>query len=390
MILPLTLALICGQDQSPLNSVIAERTGRNGYEEFVDAAILIQNSPLAKSENQPKIGDKDWLERRRQMVAQSSKALDLVRAGLEKPVSYPSPLTQMTPLPEVSLFKRLATAFAYRCSVMCADGNPVGAAEALADGFRFSKAVMSTGGEMHLLVGLAMSSIMFAEFDRSKAVLTIGGLDTIFKSLDHAEQISPMPNFEAAFSGSRRLCDTLLATPDVLLNVATDKDTADKWRRLPVDEQKSRIAAYLKACADGLSALGQVFQSPESTWSASMPDDLRFDLPFVPVVAELDPIGYLLERKAILPVANFRSRVRLLRLHTAILKHRWTHGALPPTLDPISDQLNPQTGKPFSYKLQGKSYQLWTTDLRGSGYLDLSRSKAPELDKNSELPRSTN
>jgi len=147
-----------------LKQVIPVWTGHNGYEEFVKAAMLVTTpeflavdsyvryredpglyapTPTSPSNHPvkppPGIDPKATLiDLYRIETKRAAPALDLIRAGCKKPVTYPKPVSDATLFPELSRFKVLARIFARKADVDYADGHGTEAEADLSDGLAFA------------------------------------------------------------------------------------------------------------------------------------------------------------------------------------------------------------------------------------------------------------
>lgn len=352
-----------------------------GYEDLVQAAELIGSPAFRQMEAVlPKLGERTWLEQRRQIVAKADKAMALLRSGLQKPVMDPHPVPRLdTPYPELVNFRTLSRLLCYEADVRIADGNPNASADAIADGFSLASAVLNTGGDLHTVTAEQIYDRTFACLERIKWQLTPKDLDTVSSALktptpsilitkidgickgavETAKQIADDPDKELAFMGFKEAD----FAPEVLAT----------WRALKIEDRRTRVTEYAKALASAEDRCSRILSLSEALWLESLNVISEESGPEIPGATNLwNPTSIFPSFPKL--IAELNTRIRLARLECSVLRYRWVTGALPATLTQASpsETRNPQTNKDFNYELRGKRYSLWVPSFHGKARVSMT------------------
>ena len=337
-------------------------TGKNGYEELVQAGDLVGSSPdfrLVEENNTPLS-----FQRRVLQEAPLQKALALVRRGLAKG-SY-SPRTELhvdTLLPELQEFRRLARLLKVEMHVQMADGRTSEAIDTARLGLRLGKAT-DTDTLISSLVGAAINAIVISEVGAHLDQLSARDCDALFRlCIDWLQQPDPVIH---AITVERHNAATMMADLKSRKPEALAKD-------LGINPDNPALMAELKRVYEKPETIPQIFdqatqqlddyydktlqEMAKPPWQRSFPED----------PAPTDPVSYLLN--FVKPPLNAisdsftrdQARVRLLACHAVILRYRWEHDRLPATLDELrlgDLTVDPFTGERLQYEPGPRYYRL--------------------------------
>lgn len=413
----LALSLLGGpqQQKSLFQKVVANPTGKNGYEEYVRAAEIV-NVPLAgifgswnpempeltldphtlpedlESERQRiKIFNeiRGWklMKVRREFTRQFGNALELIRTGNQKPVFDPrESLTPETLFPELAPFKRLAHLFVADAYVKYADGNGAGATQSLLDGLTFTRKAAG-GSIISSLVGISSTNTVLEGFEENLSRLSIKDDQRL---IDYAEAALAEP--PPLTSGLKRehlmigpIIDYAFSDPKSFYQLSDgDAQSMDKEfasaveavkRSSPTQREswKKRISELLSGIYDRLDSL---LRRPENEWDQADAqvgrEYLTKEDPTVRFFVEVTLPSFAGVTAA---AARERTQLRLLGLHGRILAFRWSHSRLPNELkEAVPEALiaDPLSGGKFVYELQsGGAYRLYSKGSADTGEIEI-------------------
>jgi hypothetical protein len=141
---------------SVFKELVKQPTGKNGYEELLLAAELLQSSNLWKKAEagRPTLSEKRLVLSDKPVI----RALALIRQGLSKPVlSLREEITVSQPLPELNRLRSLARLLAMQQYVLLADGRTGEAIEVARVGMRLGQ-VIQQDSLVSGLVGISIGS----------------------------------------------------------------------------------------------------------------------------------------------------------------------------------------------------------------------------------------
>ena len=349
--------------------VFKNATNQNGYEEWVQAADLIQNNADVDTATLPEA----TLTFKRRVLADPSvvQALRLLRVGLTKPVASPRPdYDEDTLLPELSSFRKLARLLRTQLYVDFADGRVSSAIETLRVGLAFGYRIQ-IDTVLNGLVGVAMDAILLKEFASHFDQLSANQCDQVmrvvvdFLNLENpaAHLLTLEKGYELkALEARRSNADGVLT---YLAKLPPQDDPAEKADRQMIkdyltsqpqdvntliDDAKLRISAlYDQALGDLSLPLAQ--RKSREKDKTNSPGASLFRL-FAPDTTQI------LDK-----YSNDQAKLRLLGVHVLICRYRWEHNALPSTLAVLhADNLmeDPFTGDQIVYQRTGDRYTLYS------------------------------
>jgi hypothetical protein len=395
--------------------VLPAVTGRNGYEEFVQAAELIQGPAFALYVNttpefpvpgnnpntlptppelvalSERLGKMNLLEIRREAVKRYGTALDLVRRGNRKEVFDPrTEIGPSTLFPELPEFRRLTRLFTLDSYVKFADGNPAAGTQALLDGLEFSYNV-SSGSIIASLVGAASSAIVLAAIEDRLPMFSLADCRRA-KQLAQAALTAPRQMVKA-FDVDRRstigVLDQLFAEPEQIYPLlgAEGPESVERAKRTvvtlktasPADRERWRRQAQ-ESLDRHYQTVVALLKQPESQWFGPESDP-RTSVPrgADAVVGDLVQSLVPVTNQILVTEAKQRTQFRLLALHSSILEFRWKNGRLPKELrEAVSDQeaFDPLSGVRFVYERRGDGYRLLSRGIPATGEIELRYRRA--------------
>jgi hypothetical protein len=344
-------------------------SNNNGYEEFVRAAEMIQSMPEVNDVSSP--GATLAFKRRVLGMSRVSKALSLVKDGLDKPVSPPRPsIDENTVFPEFAQFRTLTRLFSAEEYVNFADGHVDAAIKSLSTGLSFAYRIqMDT--LIAGLVGIAMEAIVirsFVEHIDSLSVYQCDEVVALMKQFLAAERPgAKIMAMEKA--GVIKMLDVRRSDPDSLLKLLGDISAGSPPQQV---NDVALLRSYL------LSDPGQVAQAISAAQArvAAMCDQAaaNMNLPVSQRKAqardESTAPGDIIFRAVVPNLDQILNRYdasdamyRLLALHALIRRYRWDHNALPANLEVLkADDLivDPFTCGKIIYKPDKDRYELYS------------------------------
>lgn len=363
--------------RSIFQQVIPQPTGKNGYEELVMACDALKASrayPLLTNWETLSLTEKRALLADRGVT----RALALVRQGLNKPVYQPRPsLTFETLLPELAPLRELGKLLAIQQYVALADGRTQEALQITRTGMRLGR-VIQMDTLVAGLVGVAIQAIVIHPLAEHLDQLTARDCQTLYQiCLEWLSQ----PNAQIALLQAE--ARHLRATFAQLVEKARREGPEAAARDLGVDEEQVRANVALIPKTPG--AIEQVFRDAVKAYDEQMlrvveelrkPPWMRRKLEPVrgadvgsALAALLMPAYQHVDQAFIKESA----RVQLLACHAAIRRYRWENNRLPSGLEQLNLgplATDPFTGATFRYEVKGKRYSLTAAGSESSSMDD--------------------
>ncbi len=357
-------------------TVIPKPTGENGYEELVRAVDYLGASERWKKYDTPRA----TLAQKRSVLQEIPvrRALQTLEAGLKKPIVSVRPeLTFSTTLPELAQFRSLGRLLAVKQYVELADGKTREAIQTARLSFRFSRVIqMDTliGG----LVGVAITRITIRPLAQRLDQLSASDCDQLYRVC--VEAMSTPEVTASLIAGERRGIRSSLAEFERML----EKDGADAVETLfgpvtdpPMDDaerEQYELVADLKALyrndpTEFRRALAeserkvdeylgrQLEQSKLPPWKRDRKRIESDGTPAGRIAGALSTDFSRIQDR----FTEERHLLQQLAVHVAIRRYRWENDRLPDTLEVLNLgilELDPFTGAPLVYKVDGAKYAL--------------------------------
>lgn len=313
-------------------------SGLNGMEELIYAGDLLATSSLfgaLVADPSPTLSEK----RRALADPPVARALELMRAGLAKPIEPPRLDAEMLILPYAHL-RNLGRLVGHEIYVRFADGQTPRAHRALRDGLNLATAAQR-GPIIAGLVGTAISAQVVRAYSM------------------HLDQLS------ASDCGAvLTVVNAWLAVPDRLAEVLRGErrflvDQASlSMPGTPVHRDAITIIAFL------LDTMAEQVRRPP--WQRKPLPPIEGEGPAVELARSLAPVEAL--SRAEEAFQREMGRVQVLGLHAAVRRFRWEHDRLPASLDEVKPGrlgVDPFTGGPVRYRLTGRdTYEITVADPR--------------------------
>jgi len=374
---------------SNLRKLIAHPTGQNGYEEYVQAAIILsrpENRALDDyirwAESDHKYGsDKKpesvpegatLLDLYRLQLRSAGAALDLVRSGSLKPVSYQNPpITFRTIDSELFYLRTACQLFRRQAYVAFAEGRSKDGAQAILDGLTLAKKIR-VAGLLHYLIGVSCEAVMFAAMQRHLGQLSLADAERLQTWAE-----SQTGDHSALERAVRQEMQSIRASldeffrdpgPDIYgaddpdqhsKRVAAIKSTTIKWREGVYDQ-------LFRPLEDPYWALLDRLKQPENEWLAPLQivdippaDDAIVGGDPDAAKAIYDLYGKYLALHGAdetemesAQLERFRIQERLVGVYAAVIRYRRLNGRLPSTLAEVfgKEPADPGTGHAYNYQ----------------------------------------
>ena len=347
-------------------------SGKNGYEEWVMASMLIKRPEGAQSifnDSAPKLSD----IRRLLQMPEIRQAKVLFLAGLNKRISLPrSPqeLDENTRFPELALFRNYARLHQQEIYIALAEGRNHDAIEAFRQGLQFGHQIqMQT--LIAGLVGIAIDAMMLRRFDGELDTFATRDCEALQKLVEDWLLLdSPVTVvMDSERQWMRRTVQKVKNNPNSLLDTV---DTVNALDPTPEDIQVQRdIQKNVGRIGELMSEAGALIEGyfQEVAQNLKLPPYKRKTTPMIPKttlagrVADLflptmDRVAYRYDRE--------RANMQMLGVRAALRRYHWEHTRYPARLSELrlgELAIDPFTGKPFTYRLEGDTYTLKAEDV---------------------------
>lgn len=362
-------------------------TGKNGYEEWVQAADLIQNDADVDAAALPGAS----LSLKRQTLAHPSvaQALRLLKDGSKLAVSSPrEDFDENTLLPELPLFRRLARLLCTQQYVNCADGRMASAIDSLRVGLTFGYRIQ-TDCLLSGMIGLAVDTLVLDEFARHLDQLSINQCDQVFRLIqDFLNAESPAVRLLTLERGhalnmlEKRRSDagslqTLLKIFDLKKHPEDAADVQSVQEHIVNQPQNLNVLlgdAQIRIAA----VYDQALLNLRLPFTQRMP--LLKDSTDVPAAALCRLLAADTGRITDIYTRD-QAKLRLLSVHVLIHRYQWEHNSLPNSLTELrADDLitDPFTGEQIVYQRDGAHYALYSQGPFKRGEVGQASSKERE------------
>ena len=375
--------------QSFFANLFPRPTGLNGYEDYVRACDVLQDGDYLKAEgwlndlrkggkSNLKLGKKQveaqsYLEGQKLVVKNFSGVLDLIETGNSKPVTDPrTDYDVVTTFPELSHFKSAAKLEAHAAYVSFAEGNTSQGVRRLLSEMMFAHNI-SPGLIINRLVAVACESIGLAELERHLAQLSLADAREV-DQFAVAELNMPPAGVNCLQSEQAMMLKALRSIQDVpRLDVEQNADMEKQFASLSNLEKKQLADQVASKMVQDFQQARDVLMGPESQWKTLMADKESPRPSLVQYLSDTMGTGTICD--ALVRVEGIkRTQWRLLHLNAKVLEYRWLNGDLPAALADCVDSkeaVDPLSGEPFVYKLQGKTYELFSVGFASMGEIRL-------------------
>lgn len=413
---------LTGESLKLFRSVVKLPTGANGYEEYVEAASILQNSEFGRymaflnwtqspdrfepRSPESSIGQKGEmvpvpevppglsyqstpLEVRQAIVNRFGGVLELLRRGNLKPVRQPRAEMDLDTLfPELASFKSLARLAVDRAKVEFATGSSAAATDTLLEGLKFSRNI-SDGPIIQMLVSLANQSILLSGFEQGLGRLSLQDAKRTIQVCDQLlgkgslfqKALQQEVGFMIASSGQ------VVAEPEKFLfaEEGIDKNPiAAALERLNAGQKEALVAKVRELIRKRYEQALSRFSRPEKEWhrmaepaAPPHPDLTSMEGLAGALVSETTPVF----GQAIQSEARSRAQLRILRLTAKVLVFRWTQDRLPRRLEevvPPAEIEDPASGEKFVYEVTGPfQFRIFSQGFGSFGPIGLVYRKQP-------------
>ncbi|MCO5297890.1 MAG: hypothetical protein M9921_13660 [Fimbriimonadaceae bacterium] len=400
------------QGESLLHQVVPRPTGKNGYEEYVKAAEILdvgdagfylswQPGTSKRLEQEAKASVEDGipvpadpeaarllplarrleamstLEIRTEIVRKFGVALDWVKQGNQKPVFNPRPTISATTLfPELAKFRMLAKLAVAAAYVHDAEGRSAEGTDALLQILDMGDRI---GGFtlISMLVGVSEQSIALSAMQSRLDRLSQPEASTVSALV--ARLLARPPVVLEAMRGEVRFIsaslEELLAKPEEFTG---DEDAVLGKLNTLSAQDRARLAALVRKRLDQTYApILDRLAGPESGWVFMEPDppDPPTGAQSVEDLADvlltwLVPVTGQIGTSA----ARMRTQLRLLGLGARVIAFKWEHERLPTRLEdaaPAAELDDPLSGDKFQYTPMGDRFRVFSKGVPATGEIDI-------------------
>lgn len=341
-------------------------TGANGYEEIVMAADLAAAAEARMVLMGPDVTLTDLRAALRD--PERIRAIELLRAGLRKPISSPArPQSPDALQPELPHLRSLARLLAANIRAAFADGRNADALGYLSTGLRLAAALH---GETLIasLVGVAVHSIVLRTYARYLTQLSANDCDRLLEVVRSMRRL-PDPARLALEAERRHVASrisSLRRDASALREYLGQSEGAAQLPELP--DQRALDAFVSQVLTEINFAFSQrIAESARPRWQrkASLSEEGGRTVGSAFVAVLLEPLAAAMTR-----FDWARTELQLLGVHAAIRRYAWEHQRLPSSLEELrlgEMTVDPFTGKPLVYRVTGQpTYEVYSAGTEGT------------------------
>ena len=410
------LALNGAQDDtSLLAKLVPIPTGRNGYEDYLRAGDMIgsnnwvvydqwiaykrSHSVLTQTEvdgdsevpDLPPGVSPEMSELAVRKVANErfGSAFEVVKMGNAKQVWDPrTDLDSLSVFPEMGRFKTLAKIGMNKAHVEFSEGRTTQAIDDLFAGILFSKEIFDSS-LISSLVGIAIQTIMLAEFNEHLGQLSLSDAETIDRKSCAfiAERLSIANIFKREAAMTIGSLDAMIDSPDGTLSEDEVKLYGHALKDLTPADRASMKNMLTQTLQLRYNEYQERFSGDEGNWilrsdardPVPSPQDMSYSN--LALVVANDLAGKSSMSQFAEAMAKSRIQIRLLQLHAKILEYHWKNNVWPRKIEDFADTktaYDPFAKAPFHYELKENGYRLYSLGIPSIGPLELKYRKVPQ------------
>lgn len=363
MILALA-AIAITQQGSFFERTFPNPTGGNGWEEYLMAADIARNINATSL----LMGDTDLSRLKNDQIAvrELKRALDLVRAGNRKPLTYPFTYEDfwIGPFVELAQIKQLSQGLMAEAFVNSAAGNPKAAARAISDAFVLSRRI-AVGPRTSGMVSIAMQAIAFRALYVNVQRLdeeSLESLGEIFRKA--ALERSPMIDmYFKEFEEWSRIVPDILRQPEEFTMGEEVPEVVRTLTTSEIEAVSQKVLAAMKAIEDSARVM---FAGQERFWLEPKREHKDAAVAFV-----LDNLPGAFTHI----IVRNKTQLRLAEVHCRLMLHKRRCNSFPAKLSDLGDErlaYDSTTGSPYYYaRLSDQSYTLYSLGTSETGRIDL-------------------
>lgn len=359
------------QQEDVFAFIFPKPTGKNGYEEWVMAGVILNRDREAAAicgESKPSLS-----AIRRLMQMQGVKqARAFFQAGLNKRILIPrnaQDLDENTRFPEFALFRFYARLHHHEMHLALAEGRNSDAIEALGQGLLFGYRIQKQtliGG----LVGVAIGALTMRALEGDLPTFSVRDCDALQRILEERLRWeSPLASLlDSERQWMRRTLQKVKKEPNTLLalvDTISEDESDPEALRLQRDIQNNS-GRMSEAMTEAEALMDSYYQA--TFQNLQLPAYKRKAIPEFPKTTLASRIVNLI-LPSIGNVANRfdreRAGMQMLAVRAALRRYHWDYGRFPARLADLRLNelaIDPFTGKPFTYRLEGGSYILKAED----------------------------
>lgn len=347
-------------------AVFPAPTGANGYEEIVMAADLAAAAEARMVLTGPEVTLTSLRAALRD--PERIRAIELLRAGLRKPISSPArPQGPDALQPELQHLRSLARLLAANIRAAFADGRNADALGYLSTGIRFAAALH---GETLIasLVGVAVHSIVLRTYARYLTQLSANDCDRLLEVVRSMRRL-PDPARLALEAERRHVASrisSLRRDASALRAYLAQPEGAAELPDLP--DQRAVDAFVNQVLTEINLAFSQrIAEAARPRWQRREmpPEESGRTVGSAFVAVLLEPLAAAMTR-----FDWARTELQLLGVHAAIRRYAWEHQRLPSSLEELGlgeMMVDPFTGKPLVYRVTGQqTYEVYSVGTEGT------------------------
>ena len=347
-------------------------SGKNGYEEWIMAGMIINRNEEAKkvfTNPNPSLSD----IRRVFQMPEIRQAKVLFLAGLNKRISLPHNAPDLDslygPTPELAPLRSCARLHAKEIYLALAEGRNHDALEALRAGLQFGHQIqMQT--LLSGMIGIGMDAIVLRTLDGNLETLSVQDCEALQRLVEEwLLWDSPVASLIASErQWIQRAVQKVKNDPNSLLNsidTINAEDSTPEEVRLQRDIQNS-VGRMSEIMSETGALIESYFQ--EILQNLKLPPYKRKATPRIPKTTLAGRVAYtflIAGDRVAYRYDRERANIQMLGVRAALRRYHWERMRYPARLSELrlgELAIDPFTGKPFTYRLEGDAYTLKAED----------------------------
>lgn len=413
MLAPVALLCLLAQSQTlTLRGVTFHLMGYNGYEDFLRAAVILdepKNRELeayirfrTSTEKNPQPAPRPagvpdqatYLDLYRIQATQLESVIRWIEAGIAKPCHLPEPnYSPLTLQPELQYFRVAERVILRAARAAFGSGDRARGSHLMLDGLEFTHSV-ATGGVLGGMVARTCEQMALFEVQQNSAKLTKQDAERLANWAKRmAAKPSPILSMaETERKGLRNFYDGCFIASREDFGW-TDEGGAEMIKTLhdmPPARREQIYRRYFMRLEAPWSALKHQLSLPESRWLSpvKVEDFIESDPPNADIDGKtMTAMLGLLKLEAVIgaddvnvpticrSALSIRVQERVLGVTCAVLRYRLAHGRLPKGLQEVFgvEPHDPATERPYGFELRPESSFRIVCAVEGIGEVDLQR-----------------
>ena len=336
-----------------LRRVVPEVSGRNGYEEYIRAAIVFERSGGSEAVEAVEAarGSEQFLGMAQTLVSRNRETFSLILEGNRKAVVHPQIATAdlATELPELGVFRGISELYGLKAEVQTAEGNIRGLYSDWMESVIFARQISGSGILINFLVG---DALLMSAMERLTEMAP-PDLQSCGQMMTNLTALSQTNAVVASLRGEQAFMQRFLASAD-FDSLRDSFLSEDEAGRLPRETLEAALREYVQTNGELTAAVERAYQLPESQWLTNL-SAVLVDFANVPSLTDSLKVDGSMAWNMTLNELHARTQMRLARLHLGVWQHRWRNGDFPDSTGALRSTeltIDPLSGEAFRIEIE--------------------------------------